>query len=291
MSQRFLYISRKPTHIRPPQGWIVRPVAGVNLPGSDTWYGLVCESPILEGALPAKSMFSWIQAHSDEPLDPQSSVFMVPETLHKGPDFIVTDVDSTLICEEVIEELARWAGTYEEVARITAEAMNGERDFAQSLRARVATLAGISHSVFHDVLEHIHPRPGAQLLIDEAHHHGASFAVVSGGFTEVVAPLCERMGIDYWIANRLEVANGYLTGRVVGEIVTADVKVRMMQQWAAQQGIPLNHVLAVGDGANDIPMLSHAGLGVAFCAKPTVQDQVHAHINYPRLDILTALWA
>lgn len=203
-----------------------------------------------------------------------------------APRLIVTDVDSTLIREEVIEELSERAGVRAEVAAITARAMNGEIDFAQSLRERVATLAGVADSVFAEVLGQIHPTPGAQALIDAVHAVGGRFGVVSGGFEEVVAPLCERMGIDFWLANRLEVADGILTGRVLGEIVTAEAKVAKLRSWAAECAIPLAETAAVGDGANDIPMLKTAGIGIAFCAKPAVREQVEFRLDIPRLDLL-----
>lgn len=203
-----------------------------------------------------------------------------------APRLIVTDVDSTLIREEVIEELAEHAGARDEVAAITARAMNGEIDFAQSLRERVATLAGVADSVFAEVLSQIHPTPGAQTFIDAVHAVGGRFGVVSGGFEEVVAPLCERMGIDFWFANRLEVADGILTGRVLGKIVTAEAKVEKLRSWAAECGISLAETAAVGDGANDIPMLKTAGIGIAFCAKPAVREQVEFRLDTPRLDLL-----
>ncbi|QWW20650.1 phosphoserine phosphatase SerB [Schaalia sp. 19OD2882] len=214
----------------------------------------------------------------------------MPADLEGGPALVVTDVDSTLIQEEVIEELAEHAGTRAEVAALTVRAMNGELDFAQSLRRRVATLAGVPSTVFTEVLEQIRPSPGAQRLVDLVHSLGGHFGVVSGGFEEVVAPLCERMGIDHHVANRLEVAGGVLTGRLLGEIVTSDTKVAKLREWAAMHGVGPERVIAVGDGANDVPMLHSAGLGVAFMAKPAVSAQVPFRLAVQRLDAVSAAW-
>lgn len=202
------------------------------------------------------------------------------------PGLIVTDVDSTLIGEEVIEELAEHAGMRAHVAAITARAMNGEIDFSQSLRERVATLKGVPHSVFAQVLHDLHPTPGAQRLIDAIHAHGGAFGVVSGGFEEVVAPLAQRMNIDFYCANRLEVVGGVLTGRVLGDIVTARKKVEALESWADILGLDLSRTVAIGDGANDLPMMRRAGLGIAFCAKPLVRKQAEYTLDIRRLDVL-----
>lgn len=202
------------------------------------------------------------------------------------PRLIVTDVDSTLIAQEVIEELAHFAGTRGQVADITARAMNGEIDFAESLRLRVSTLAGVPATVFDEVLHSITPTPGVRDLIDAVHAHGGFFGVVSGGFEEVVAPLCHQLNIDHYLANRLEIANGFLTGKVLGAIVTADAKVQALEEWRLLHGLDINQTVAIGDGANDIPMLQRAGVGIAFCAKPTVREQVKYSLNVAQLDLL-----
>ncbi len=205
------------------------------------------------------------------------------------PGLVVTDVDSTLIAQEVIEELAARADAREQVAAITTRAMNGEIDFAESLRERVATLKGIPQSMFADVLESLTLTPGAASLVDAVHRAGGTFAVVSGGFEEVVAPLCRSLGIDHWVANHLESEDGLLTGRVLGEIVTSATKVWKLREWAAQHDVPLARTLAVGDGANDVPMMQTAGLGIAFCAKPAVRAEVFDTLTLRRLDVLVAV--
>lgn len=217
-------------------------------------------------------------------------ILTIPEPLAAhGAGLVVTDVDSTLIGQEVIEEIAHYAGTRDEVARITERAMNGELDFAQSLRHRVATLAGVPEQVFADVSQAITVTVGAQHLIDTVHSNGGVFGIVSGGFEEVVGPLAASLGIDHYCANRLEIKDGTLTGRVVGEIVTADTKVRMLQTWARQHSVPMDLTAAIGDGANDIPMMRAAGMGVAFCAKPAVREQVDTQLSLPRLDVMSVI--
>ncbi|PAU66782.1 phosphoserine phosphatase [Bifidobacterium italicum] len=191
----------------------------------------------------------------------------------RRPGLLVMDVDSTLIDEEVIDELGEAAGVGERISAVTARAMNGELDFAQALEARVALLKGLPTSIFDDVYRRLHFTNGALPLIDELHAHGWKVGVVSGGFHEIVDRLAEAAGLDYRIANRLEVdgAASTLTGRVAGPIVTKDVKLRAMCRWAAADGVDGAQTVAVGDGANDLPMIGGAALGIAFCAKPAVR--------------------
>lgn len=197
----------------------------------------------------------------------------------RGPGLLVMDVDSTLIEQEVIELIAERAGTREQVAEVTARAMRGELDFAASLRQRVATLAGVPQSVFADVLAQVRPTVGAAELIEALHARGCRVGVVSGGFEEVVVPLAERLGIDHVAANRLEVADGVLTGRVLGRIVDRAEKVRCLRAWAQADGVEMERTVAMGDGANDLDMIHAAGLGVAFCAKPIVAQQAPAAVH------------
>lgn len=185
---------------------------------------------------------------------------------------VVLDVDSTLIEDEVIELLADAAGSREAVAEITFRAMNGELDFADSLRERVATLAGLPESVFAEVGARVTVTRGVPEMIAAVHAAGGRVAVVSGGFHEVVDPLAERLGLDHWRANRLEVVDGALTGGLVPPIVDAEAKADALQEWADAAGIPISQTLAVGDGANDLPMMALAGLSVGFDAKAPVRD-------------------
>jgi phosphoserine phosphatase len=197
---------------------------------------------------------------------------------------IVLDVDSTLVRGEVIDELAARAGRAAEVARITAAAMNGELDFAESLRARVGALAGLPVEVLDEVREALVLTPGARTLIRTLQRLGFRCGIVSGGFTQITDPLAEALGLDFAAANTLEVADGRLTGGLVGEIVDRPGKARALQRFAAEYDIPLDQTVAVGDGANDLDMLNTAGLGIAFNAKPFVREQAHTALNQPYLD-------
>ncbi|MBM7830526.1 phosphoserine phosphatase [Agromyces cerinus] len=206
-----------------------------------------------------------------------------------GP-LVVLDADSTLIREEAIELLAEAAGTLEHVAAVTERAMRGELDFAESLRERVATLAGLDVSVLAAARERMTPTPGVRQLIDGVHAAGGRIGVVSGGFHELLDPLAERLGLDFCRANRLEIAGGRLTGRVDGPIIDAAAKATALAEWAAVSDIPIRRTVAVGDGANDLQMLDRAALGVAFCAKPIVRAQADVAIDLPDLSpVLAAL--
>jgi phosphoserine phosphatase len=197
---------------------------------------------------------------------------------------IVLDVDSTLVRGEVIDELAARAGRAAEVARITAAAMNGELDFAESLRKRVAALQGLPIEVLAEVREALELTPGARTLIRTLKRLGFRCGIVSGGFTQITDPLADALGLDFAAANTLEVADGRLTGGLVGEIVDRAGKARALARFAAEYGIPLEQTVAVGDGANDLDMLNTAGLGIAFNAKQVVREQAHAALNQPYLD-------
>ncbi len=192
---------------------------------------------------------------------------------------VVLDCDSTTIRDEVIELLADAAGTREVVAQITERAMRGELDFSESLAERVSTLAGTPDSVFAQAYSRVRLSPGIRELIAAVHERGGRVGVVSGGFHEVLDPLAADLGLDLWRANRLEVADGALTGRTVGPIVDAAAKADALREWAAEAGIPLSATVAVGDGANDLKMMEIAGLSVAYNAKPIVREQADVSIE------------
>jgi phosphoserine phosphatase len=199
---------------------------------------------------------------------------------------VVLDVDSTLIENEVIELLADEAGSGEKVAEITFRAMNGELDFEQSLRERVATLAGLPASVIETVRSRVTVTRGVPELIAGVHAAGGLVAVVSGGFHEIIDPLARELKLDHWRANRLEVVDGLLTGDVVPPVIDAAAKAAALREWAADAGIPIDQTIAVGDGANDLPMMAEAGLSVAYHAKPKVREQAMVAIDDGGLDRL-----
>jgi phosphoserine phosphatase len=202
---------------------------------------------------------------------------------------LVMDVDSTLITGEVIDLLAARAGCADEVAKVTAAAMRGELDFSASLRERVALLAGLDESVLDSVRADLRLTPGAQTLIRTLKRLGYKCGLVSGGFTAVIDPLAQSLGIDYSAANTLEIADGKLTGRVLDPIIDKDGKTEVLHRFAELAGVPLSQTVAVGDGANDLGMIAAAGLGVAFNAKPVVRDAADTTLNVPYLDAILYL--
>ncbi|QXT62518.1 phosphoserine phosphatase SerB [Tessaracoccus palaemonis] len=205
---------------------------------------------------------------------------------------LMMDVDSTLTTTEAIDLLAGHAGVGDEVAEITERAMRGELDFGESLRERVATMEGLPVSVFDDVFPAMTLTPGAVELIAAARQAGARVGVTSGGFTHLVGPLAEQLGLDFSNANQLETAvvdgREVLTGRVVGTIVDRDQKARDLLRFADESGVDPGMAVAVGDGANDLGMFAAAGLSVAYCAKPVTAAAADVAIGFPRLDAVAA---
>ncbi len=202
---------------------------------------------------------------------------------------IVMDVDSTLLQGEVIDLLAAHCGCEEEVAAITDAAMAGELDFAASLTKRVALLEGLTLDHVAQVSRDLVLAPGARTLIRTLQRLGFQTGVVSGGFTQVIEPLCQELGIDFQAANELEIVDGVLTGRITGALIDRAGKAAKLEEFAVQAGIPLNQTVAVGDGANDIDMLSKAGLGIAFNARPIVREAADTALSVPYLDAVLFL--
>lgn len=196
------------------------------------------------------------------------------EQEHRAADMrlIVMDIDSTLINEEVIDLLGEEAGVGEQVAAITERAMRGEIDFKQALEERVGLLAGLGQEVFDRTFERVTFTPGALELVQAAHARGWKVGVVSGGFHEVADKIVAAAGIDFCLANRLEVVDGKLTGKLAADIVTRERKLDALRSWAHELSLPLSQTVAMGDGANDIPMIQAAGTGIAFCAKPKTRE-------------------
>ena len=206
------------------------------------------------------------------------------DIIRQGARLVVMDVDSTLIQDEVIDLLAREAGCEAAVADVTRRAMAGELDFAESLRDRVAALAGTPVSALATVRDAVRLTPGARTLCRTLNSLGYRLALVSGGFTEIVGPLAEQLGVHRFRANTLEVQDGRLTGRVVGPIVDRAGKAQALREFAEEFGFAASRTVAIGDGANDLDMLAAAGLGVAFNAKPAVAAAADASVTAPYLD-------
>ena len=199
------------------------------------------------------------------------------------------DVDSTFIQQEAIELLAAKAGVLEEVSRITAAAMRGELDFAQSLVARVALLQGLSDDSFVQVQQEITLTDGAAELVTLLHQKGHFVSLVSGGFTNILQPMVDAMKIDFYRANTLEVVDGKLTGKVLGVIIDRAAKADALREFATACGVDLSNTVAIGDGANDLDMMDIAGISIAFNAKPIVEAAADYAIKEPSLRSVASL--
>ena len=209
--------------------------------------------------------------------------------MRRAKRLVCMDVDSTLVQGEVIEMLAAHAGRREEVAEVTERAMRGELDFEASLRERVAMLEGVPATALDKVRDDLELTPGARTLVRTLKRLGYHLGVVSGGFTHVIDPLADELGLDFAAANELEIVDGELTGRLVGPVVDRAGKADLLERFAAQAGVPLSQTVAVGDGANDLDMLARAGLGIAFNAKPAVRERADTSVSVPYLDAIIFL--
>lgn len=200
---------------------------------------------------------------------------------------IITDMDSTLISIECVDEIADFLNIKDKVSEITESAMRGEIDFNTSLKKRVTLLKGLGYDVLNKVYqERLALNPGAEQLISGMSGRGVKTALVSGGFTFFTDRLKERLKLDFTLSNKLEIVDDKLTGNVLGDIVNGNAKAAFLQQLADELNIDVNQAIAVGDGANDLPMLSLSGLGVAYRAKPVVQQQADVVLNYSGLDAI-----
>ena len=191
----------------------------------------------------------------------------------------VMDVDGTVILEEVIDLLGREAGREEEISQITSRAMRGELDFESSLRKRVSLLECLPVSVFDKVFNSIHLSQNTQEFVSILQKNGILVGLVSGGFTPIVERLAKSLGIAYFSANQLEVKDGLLTGKLVGQIISPQVKKETLEQWRKELQLPKDRTVAIGDGANDLLMLKSAGLGIAFCAKEVLKKEIQYHVD------------
>ena len=191
----------------------------------------------------------------------------------------VMDVDGTLILEEVIDLLGREAGCEEEISQITSRAMRGELNFERSLRDRVSLLEGLPISIFDKVFKSIQLTPNAQKFISILQKNGILVGLLSGGFTPIVERLAKSLGIAYLSANQLEVKGGFLTGKLVGQIISPEIKKETLEQWIKELKLPKERTVAIGDGANDLLMLKSAGLGIAFCDKEVLKKEIANHVD------------
>ena len=191
----------------------------------------------------------------------------------------VMDVDGTLILEEVIDLSGREAGREEEIAQLTSRTMRGELNFESSLRKRVSLLEGLPISVFDKVFKSIQLTPNAQKFISILQKNGILVGLVSGGFTPIVERLAKSLGVAYFSANQLEVKDGLLTGKLVGQIINPEVKKETLEQWRKELKLSKERTIAIGDGANDLLMLKSAGLGIAFCAKEVLKKEIPHHVD------------
>lgn len=207
--------------------------------------------------------------------------------MNKVRGLCVLDVDGTLIEEEVIDLLGKEADCEEEVAFLTAQAMKGELDFESSLRKRVSLLKGLSIEVFDKIYHELHLSKNAEQFIETLQENQIEVGLVSGGFTTIVERLAKDLGISLFVANQLEIRDGCLTGNLVGQVISREVKEETLVRWADKLEVPIERTIAIGDGANDLKMLKKSGIGIAFCAKDIVKKQINLQVD--DRDLLKAL--
>lgn len=217
---------------------------------------------------------------------------VLPDVAFADLGLIVSDMDSTLITIECVDEIAAGVGLKDEVAKITEQSMRGELDFEQSLRKRVALLAGLDERVLEEVYENVlQLSPGAEFLLEVCKRNDVKFMLVSGGFTFFTERLQQRLGLDFHFANVLEVENGKLTGRLKGRIIDAQAKAALLREYRERLGLAPWQVVAMGDGANDIPMILEAGFGIAYRAKPKTEANADACVRFGGLERIRGWFA
>ncbi|MEV4145035.1 phosphoserine phosphatase SerB [Amycolatopsis sp. NPDC049691] len=255
----------------------IRSVADYPVTGLELYVSVDQDTPEADAALRSELADAAVEAGIDIAVERAGIT-------RRAKRLVVFDVDSTLIQGEVIEMLGAHAGVEPEIREITEAAMRGELNFTESLERRVALLEGLPATAIDEVAASIELTPGARTTIRTLKRMGFRTGVVSGGFTQVIGGLVEELGLDFAAANELEIVDGKLTGRVVGEVVDRAGKAKVLRRFAGEYDIPLEQCVAVGDGANDIDMLSAAGMGVAFNAKPALREVADTALSHPYLD-------
>ena len=238
---------------------------------------------LVEGANPEELRASLMDVAAQEAID----IAVQPHDLsRRSSRLVVLDVDSTLIRNEVIDLLADEAGHSEEVQQLTELAMQGELDYSEALKQRVRLLAGSNIEIVEKAISRMVLTAGARTFIRTLKRLGYRVAIISGGFTHFTDVLAKDLDLDHAYANKLEVIDGVITGRIEGDIVDAETKAKLLELVALEEGIPLEQTVAIGDGANDLPMLQKAGLGIAFNAKPVLVGAADTSLNVPYLDAI-----
>ncbi|MBL4615991.1 MAG: phosphoserine phosphatase SerB [Magnetovibrio sp.] len=220
-----------------------------------------------------------IQALNDAPID-----VIAQTTLRRKKKLIIADMDSTIVEGETLDELAAFAGIGDKIAALTVRAMNGEIGFSEALRTRVGMLEGLSESFLSETMKSVKLNPGAHQLITTMRAHGAFTALISGGFSFFTDRIREQVGFHMSLGNKLEIIDAQLTGQVIAPIVTKDTKLEMLIDMAAQHELGMTDTFAIGDGANDVPMLKAAGMGVAYHGHPVARENAHACLNHTDLN-------
>ncbi|WP_103348347.1 phosphoserine phosphatase SerB [Amycolatopsis sp. CA-128772] len=255
----------------------IRSVADYPVTGLELYVSVDRDTPEADAALRSELADAAVEAGVDIAVERAGIT-------RRAKRLVVFDVDSTLIQGEVIEMLGAHAGVEPEIREITEAAMRGELNFTESLERRVSLLAGLPATAIDEVAASIELTPGARTTIRTLKRMGFRTGVVSGGFTQVIDGLVAELGLDFAVANELEIEDGKLTGKVIGDVVDRAGKAKVLRRYAAEYDIPLEQCVAVGDGANDIDMLSAAGMGVAFNAKPALREVADTALSHPYLD-------
>ncbi|MEU5260830.1 phosphoserine phosphatase SerB [Amycolatopsis sp. NPDC021455] len=255
----------------------IRSVADYPVTGLELYVSVDQDTPEADAALRTELADAAVEAGIDIAVERAG-------IMRRAKRLVVFDVDSTLIQGEVIEMLGAHAGVEPEIREITEAAMRGELNFTESLERRVALLKGLPATAIEEVAASIELTPGARTTIRTLKRMGFRTGVVSGGFTQVIGGLVEELGLDFAVANELEIVDGKLTGKVIGDVVDRAGKAKVLRRFAGEYDIPLEQCVAVGDGANDIDMLSAAGMGVAFNAKPALREVADTALSHPYLD-------